>query len=189
MSYKICLCCYEIFYPNQVKSMAMCPRLECGGTVLIEIDDLMMPTIIELNRKAYYTQFCCSSHLPELMVKSIHKEIEERKFVYVDFHPDLSDEISKLVEYPFEFVPTELANPEMKNFCTVKITPPEDLYSLDIMDRLDFIVESNKLFYQWAKSLPKSENKLHLKDQEFKIFTIERDSEEFKKIQSQLDGE
>lgn len=37
-----------------------CPK--CDGRV-VEVDELMTPTIIELNKKGWKTTFCCSGHL------------------------------------------------------------------------------------------------------------------------------
>lgn len=38
-----------------------CPKADCYGN-LVEIDELMIPTIQILNQKGYITEFCCSGH-------------------------------------------------------------------------------------------------------------------------------
>lgn len=56
----LCLDCYEIYkIPLQ-----NCPKASCNGQV-IEVDELMLPIIILLNQKGYYTEFCCSGHIYE----------------------------------------------------------------------------------------------------------------------------
>lgn len=54
----VCMDCYEV-YDMELK---YCPKATCGGTEVVEIDDLMMPIIIELNQKGYCTDYCCSGH-------------------------------------------------------------------------------------------------------------------------------
>jgi len=39
----------------------MCKVKNCYGDV-VEIDELLIPTIIELNKKGYKTKYCCSGH-------------------------------------------------------------------------------------------------------------------------------
>jgi hypothetical protein len=56
--YSICNKCYEIY--NNPK-FAQCPKATCAGEV-IHIDELMIPSIIALNKKGYPTSTCCSSH-------------------------------------------------------------------------------------------------------------------------------
>jgi hypothetical protein len=50
--------CYEI-YDNQ--KLAQCPKSTCAGKV-VDIDELMIPAIVTLNKKGYHTSGCCSSH-------------------------------------------------------------------------------------------------------------------------------
>lgn len=38
-----------------------CPKSDCDGE-LVEIDELMIPTIQILNQKGYFTEYCCSGH-------------------------------------------------------------------------------------------------------------------------------
>lgn len=67
----MCTGCFEVkkFYevtPYQDKpyhpyKVGTC---ECGSNVC-EIDELILPTIIELNKKGWATDFCCSGHMNE----------------------------------------------------------------------------------------------------------------------------
>lgn len=50
--------CYEIYDYN----MDICPKAGCEGSV-VEIDELMVPTIKLLNEKGYMTEYCCSGHV------------------------------------------------------------------------------------------------------------------------------
>lgn len=56
----LCLECYETYQMH----LPYCPKTSCHGEI-IEIDDLMLPTIMLLNQKGYYTAFCCSGHAYE----------------------------------------------------------------------------------------------------------------------------
>lgn len=62
----VCLSCYEIYNEDYLKidewlDEQICPKTDCSGHI-IEVDDLLIPTIITLNKKGYYTKFCCSGH-------------------------------------------------------------------------------------------------------------------------------
>lgn len=64
----ICLECYEIYEPHFLNLHTYddypnpcCPKSNCQGDI-IELDELILPTIILLNRKGYYTTNCCSGH-------------------------------------------------------------------------------------------------------------------------------
>ena len=54
----VCLECNEIY----VDKMERCPKASCGYGPVVEIDELMIPTIIALNDKGYETSYCCSGH-------------------------------------------------------------------------------------------------------------------------------
>ena len=62
----LCLDCGEVYNSsnlniNELLEEVWCPKSNCCGT-LVEIDELLIPTIKLLNDKGYYTQFCCSGH-------------------------------------------------------------------------------------------------------------------------------
>jgi len=65
--YYLCLECFEI-YSDEIADLTIhdirvrnCPKYDCEGDV-VEIDELLIDTIIELNKKGYYTKYCCSGH-------------------------------------------------------------------------------------------------------------------------------
>jgi len=57
----LCLNCYKIYNQKTIKNN-MCKVKECCGDV-VEVDELFVPIIAELNRKGYFTQYCCSGHV------------------------------------------------------------------------------------------------------------------------------
>ena len=62
----MCLDCYEIYdrhliKPNPYDDYTFCPKSNCIGNI-IEVDELLIPTIRILNQKGYYTKACCSGH-------------------------------------------------------------------------------------------------------------------------------
>ena len=64
MSVYMCLKCFEVYDKEKViadQNFNICPKSNCVGQ-LIEVDELMLPTIKILNQKGYYTKYCCSGH-------------------------------------------------------------------------------------------------------------------------------
>ncbi|XMB85858.1 hypothetical protein RJG79_10675 [Mycoplasmatota bacterium WC44] len=64
----VCFDCNDVYdkektyFNREIRDWNQCPKTICNGA-LEEIDELMIPTIIELNRKGYVTRSCCSGHL------------------------------------------------------------------------------------------------------------------------------
>ena len=54
----LCLDCFEVYNTP----FEHCPKASCDGQV-VEIDELILPAIIEFNKKGYITEFCCSGHM------------------------------------------------------------------------------------------------------------------------------
>jgi hypothetical protein len=85
---KVCMTCFES-YGNEISSLKAsrtdegikftCPKRSCRGEV-IEIDDILVPTIVLLNEKGYYTESSCSGHLEEMSTTAyiIFNEIVEK---------------------------------------------------------------------------------------------------------------
>jgi hypothetical protein len=48
------------YHPSN--SWNCCPKTNCTGKV-IEVDELMLPIILTLWNKGYYTSYCCSGHI------------------------------------------------------------------------------------------------------------------------------
>ena len=71
---RVCMSCYES-YGSEISMLKVhkdeggihftCPKRGCRGEI-VEIDDILVPTIILLNEKGYYTESCCSGHLEEM---------------------------------------------------------------------------------------------------------------------------
>jgi len=59
----VCMSCYEVYDDFYSKHFEFCPKADCVGGEVVEVDELMIPAIIELNKKGYYTEFCCSGHI------------------------------------------------------------------------------------------------------------------------------
>ena len=59
----VCMSCYEVYDDFYARQFEFCPKAECFGGEVVPIDELMIPAIIELNKKGYYTEFCCSGHV------------------------------------------------------------------------------------------------------------------------------
>ena len=57
----LCLECYEVYNTP----LEYCPKASCGYGAVVEIDELMLPTIKMLNEKGYCTENCCSGHVYE----------------------------------------------------------------------------------------------------------------------------
>lgn len=44
-------------------SGSRCPSIDCRGyNTVVEVDDIILPVILELNKKGYITTFCCGGH-------------------------------------------------------------------------------------------------------------------------------
>ena len=86
MNKYVCTRCWEIYdhwYKYDKNGRNYCPKSGCMGPVE-EIDELMLPIIIMLNKKGYRTDFCCSGHLVN--------DLTERNSAYISF-VDLPPEI------------------------------------------------------------------------------------------------
>lgn len=79
----ICMECFETYNgmalnrrDYEIYDECKCPKLNCGGTV-VEIDELIAPTIIILNQKGYMTEFCCSGHWYKTSFKPYIKFVDK----------------------------------------------------------------------------------------------------------------
>ena len=88
----VCLECGEIY----TEKMARCPKASCYGRV-VEIDELMIPTIIALNDKGYVTDFCCSGHFYDRNVPYIFFS----PFIFEIFEEDELRELFKNLPEPW----------------------------------------------------------------------------------------
>jgi len=58
---KTCLQCGHIYDRDSSFENNFCPILHCGGEV-VDIDDDILETIQQLNKKGYATEYCCAGH-------------------------------------------------------------------------------------------------------------------------------
>lgn len=74
----LCLDCFNTYKSDLMQkadklkyteedTWVMCPNTKCNGNV-IEVDELILPTIKLLNQKGYHTKFCCSGHTYDKIV-------------------------------------------------------------------------------------------------------------------------
>jgi hypothetical protein len=57
----VCLSCLEAYFDD----LGKCPKKSCSWGEVVSIDDDLVPIIVELNKKGYATQMCCSGHAYE----------------------------------------------------------------------------------------------------------------------------
>lgn len=85
----LCLDCFEVY----TVPFEYCPKASCYGQV-VEIDELILPVIIEFNKKGYTTEFCCSGHM-------------HSPYPYVKFDTETFNDISEeQLEIFMELMPT-----------------------------------------------------------------------------------
>lgn len=134
--------CYEIYNAD----LEFCPKVNCYGRV-VEIDELMLPTIMLLNQKGYITDFCCSGH-----------SYEEGCYPYIAFDNDFSeyfaDELNKLfkdISQPW-FIETNNNDTIYHRFtirCKIK--------SANMIEQYKEIINVNLKLLDFVKSLPELE--------------------------------
>ena len=151
----ICLSCYEIYRDsiNEIKSIPynldgkdkeyhMCPKNSCTGEI-IEVDELMLPIIIELNKKGYTTLNCCSGHYYEeiphcyiMFKKTIIFDSLPKEFTYQKNEPRTT------IENCFGVLNSD------STYIIDKYKNKEDkLYKLILLANIELL--------KWVKKLPK----------------------------------
>ena len=91
MSY-MCMGCYEVYD----RDLGYCPKPSCYCDV-VEIDELMLPTIKMLNEKGFFTTNCCSGHI-----------YDNGCNIYISFHPFLLEDFSEdEIKDMFKNLPSE----------------------------------------------------------------------------------
>lgn len=104
-----------------------CNNDQCGCNV-VEIDDLIVPTILELNKKGYKTRFCCSGHM--YSISSIH----------IMFEGYLEDVVKNNLPEGFIFVESNL------NSFIIRHEFVES-------DRYEELLKYNNILYKWSLGL------------------------------------
>lgn len=113
------------FHPYNVGNCDVC------NENVFEVDELIAPTIIELNKRGWTTKFCCSGHLGE---EFLHTYIL------------------------FEYVPNSAPALFYKDGNSIRVkNPARELSGIEGYDELVMV---NRRLYQWALNLPKREEVL-----------------------------
>ena len=137
---KFCLKCYEVFkleslLQDKVNNFQHCPKFSCTGQV-IDVDELMLPIIIELNKKGYYTEYCCAGHYYDKAPNS-----------YILFQEGIS-----IPSLPSGYIYDKDSTRTIRNDFS-KYTDGDIVYSDN--DRYFEIINCNAtLLLNWANSLP-----------------------------------
>ena len=138
MSKYLCLKCDEVYdedlialreYGDGFSRYRECPKSSCNGMV-IEVDEVILPTIRVLNQKGYITLFCCSGHF-NMGVSNIYIKFEEECFDAI-INSDLPEDF------------------EIEDGDVIRYTPSE-IYSAE--RKFEFILQKNIELLQWATSL------------------------------------
>jgi hypothetical protein len=131
----VCMSCYEFYdgkFLNQEYSEIFCPKSNCHSEV-IELDELIAPTIILLNQKGYFTKFCCAGHW-----------YEPSSTPYIYFHE----------EYIPDTIPISFTWDDHKDrMDTIRARYVHN----ENETKYDFVTRVNKELYEWALSLPEAE--------------------------------
>lgn len=134
----MCLNCGEVYDKDTVKINEYadfydyCPKSNCLGEV-VDIDELLIPTIKILNQKGYCTIFCCSGH-------------------YYGQHPNGYISFEKGVDIPY--LPKGFEK-EIYNDCvTIRSTIKHKIGNKPNIKDFKKICDNAKILVDWAISLP-----------------------------------
>ena len=108
----------------------------------IEIDEMILPTISQLNKKGYFTEYCCSGHGLDGRIGSISGGGVGNNF-YIMFARGLEP-----TEHPKE-IGIKIEN-DFGRIIYRKIFETD----FDYFRISNVILEFNKMVYEWAKKLP-----------------------------------
>jgi hypothetical protein len=131
----VCMSCYERYDGKFLRDIRdfgeiFCPRVDCHGDV-VELDELIAPTIILLNQKGYLTKFCCSGHWYEYSSNAYI-------YFYEDCIPEAIPASFKIDEHSKDVIRARYEANENES-------------------KYDFVIRINKELYEWASSLPECE--------------------------------
>ena len=141
---KICMSCYESYgneisllnsYKDEEGIHFVCPKRSCYGKV-VEIDDILVPTIILLNEKGYYTTASCSGHL---------EEVDTTCYIVFD------EEVKKLPSVPPGFTLMSALTADGEKIITLS---KEFKRAPSAVHSFQEILTTALQLYAWALSLP-----------------------------------
>ena len=136
----VCMKCYEVYHTP----LGCCPKVACNCGEVVDIDELMMPIIVQLNQKGYCTDYCCSGHSyldyssPYVLFSSFMNEIfEEREF----------EELCKTLPYPWCLeLPT--------NDCCKRFGFRCHIEGKTLLERYEKIITANLDLLKFVEELP-----------------------------------
>lgn len=144
----ICMECYEEYTNGSVKpypsGRVMCPKPSCSGDV-VEIDELIFPAIIELNKKGYKTRNSCSGHFKEHYIHF---------YVVIHGHIDLYEVPNCFsVEHTSLLTDYDVAEDvTIIRFVGDDTLVKNDYTYMDVIERMLMITEINIKFLNWVES-------------------------------------
>jgi hypothetical protein len=58
-----------------------CPKIKCGFDSVVDVDENIISTVIELNKRGYKTMYSCSGHLHDgvFIMPNIMFDVTDRK--------------------------------------------------------------------------------------------------------------
>jgi hypothetical protein len=138
----VCLDCFEIYEDNislieNQKGNIMCPKKTCYGKV-VEVDELILPTILLLNKKGYRTRYCCSGHTYLPLPQNCYIMFEEGRSPQT-IPPGFRGE--------FDYA--------CQAYIIRKIFKPITFNGIEI-DLIEDMFNTASDLYKWAKELPES---------------------------------
>ena len=135
-----CLKCYKMYEePGEVACVAQPQDIIQCECDLIEIDEPIIATIINLNSKGYTTNFCCAGHIHLRRVQ-----------IYIAF----PKEVPVPNELPRDFnFRTRLINGQ-PGYGGWVISLIKKFEKHEVVERMDLVYRANKNLYNWAVSLP-----------------------------------
>ena len=143
-----------------------CGLPECE---FVDIDELAIPWIIELNKKGYKTQFCCSGHIYEIGVFTYCRSIPISGNDVIRLFQIVNDNTTYKQHFKIYIVSNKIIeDATFKSSCELNEVTNDGVYEVqlelkddfvfkdqeDYLYKLDCIYNANKLFYNLAKSLP-----------------------------------
>ena len=137
--YYFCTKCKQIYWNNfdEINSFSLggrykgrlCPKVNCHGTV-VEIDELIMPSIEEFNKAGYKTNYSCSGH-PYENIPTPYVSFDEYYF------------------FPLDKIPSTWSWDKKNNTLYANTIQPDS----SVKEKIEYITKVNIDLYEFAKSL------------------------------------
>ena len=139
--YGLCEKCYEMIDLSQHRNEWWDDYIccHCGETSFgLEIDEMILPAISELNKKGYFTQYCCSGHSLD---GSPHRDTINNFYIFFKKKCEPS-------------MPPEQSDIKIESDSDGTIYRKVFSSDLNYFRLFEMILDFNKEVYKWAKSLP-----------------------------------